>query len=156
MPAHRSSITPAAMFRRLRRHFGAGPQGPVVIRDRLVTVTTEPPRPMAVDAPPQPARVEPARLIHEEGWLVASLPCDPGAGAVTLGRGIEATVRLNDEHASRIHATISWNDELRLHVIEDAGGPNGTTVDHKAVRSPTYLRSGARIRMGKTVLFYHR
>jgi predicted component of type VI protein secretion system len=137
-----------------------------VLRDRLASMTTaaEPahplPQPM-IPPPPRPNAAKtrepidhPAKLIRHDGTVVATLPCDFSAGTLTIGRGLDASIRIRDDAVSRVHAYINWDAAARTHVIEDAGGPNGTTVDHVRIRAQAPLRNGARIRVGKTVLFY--
>jgi hypothetical protein len=138
-----------------------------LLRDRLASITTAaepaqlPPQRPALPPQPRPFTTRaaepaagPARLIRHDGTVVATLPSNDVAGRLTIGRGLEATVRIHDDAVSRVHAYISWDATTGAHVIEDAGGPNGTTVDHVRIRSQAPLRNGARIRVGRTVLFY--
>src|SRR4051812_7461901 len=59
-------------------------------------------------------------LVSEEGSSSHALP---KTGAVTLGRGEDAQVRLDDAAVSRRHATIHLGERVTL---EDLGGANGT------------------------------
>ncbi len=62
-------------------------------------------------------------VVNESGSSSHALP---EAGDVVLGRGDEATVRLDDAAASRRHAVLHLGSGLAT--IEDLGSANGTTV----------------------------
>ena len=53
----------------------------------------------------------------------------PDAGEVTIGRGEDSVVRIDDPSVSRQHAVLRTGDTLE---IEDLGGANGTFVRQKA------------------------
>jgi DNA-binding NtrC family response regulator/pSer/pThr/pTyr-binding forkhead associated (FHA) protein len=61
-------------------------------------------------------------VVNEAGSSSYALPA---TGAAVLGRGDDATVRLDDAAASRKHAVLHLGAEVRL---EDLGSANGTTV----------------------------
>jgi hypothetical protein len=72
---------------------------------------------------------------------------------VTIGRGTEADLRINDPGVSRLHARINVTDtpsgpQLS---IEDLGSTNGITVDGVRTRQAA-LRQGSRIEVGSTRL----
>jgi two-component system, cell cycle response regulator len=71
-------------------------------------------------------------------------------GAMVLGRGREAQVRLDDAGASRAHARITPADG-GVYVLEDLGSLNGTFVDGKRIER-TELRSGDRINIGPNIV----
>ena len=75
------------------------------------------------------------------------------APGVTIGRGTEADLRINDPGVSRLHARIQVVDtpsgpQLS---IEDLGSTNGITVDGVRTRQAA-LRQGSRIEVGSTRL----
>ena len=75
------------------------------------------------------------------------------APGVTIGRGTEADLRINDPGVSRLHARIQVTDtpsgpQLS---IEDLGSTNGITVDGVRTRQAG-LRQGSRIEVGSTRL----
>lgn len=63
----------------------------------------------------------------------------------TIGRGLTATVRVNDEGISRTHAAVSV--ENAVYYLSDAGSTNGTFANGERVdRHP--LREGDKIQLG--------
>jgi DNA-binding NtrC family response regulator len=79
----------------------------------------------------------------------------PTRGAVTIGRGDNADIRLEDNLASKLHARLEIAERL---VIVDLGSTNGTRLhDQKIpVNEPTVLEPGEGIRIGSTVLMIQR
>jgi putative peptide zinc metalloprotease protein len=87
------------------------------------------------------------------GQLVLVLPDGgrvPVEDHMTIGRGEDATVRIEDPTVSRRHARIA----LRAGgaVIEDAGSRFGVLVDGHPLTGPRGLEPGAEIRLGNAVL----
>lgn len=75
------------------------------------------------------------------------------ASSVTIGRGVDADLRINDPGVSRNHARIDVTahaGQQRI-TIEDMGSTNGITVDGQRVRHAT-LTVGSRIEIGSTRL----
>ena len=69
---------------------------------------------------------------------------------MTIGRGEQATVRLEDETVSRVHARIvRRSDGL---AIEDAGSRFGVFVAGEALSMPRRLKPGTEIALGDVVL----
>jgi two-component system, NtrC family, response regulator AtoC len=82
----------------------------------------------------KPSRDERARryrlvVVNESGSSSHALP---SSGAVVLGRGEDATLRLDDAAASRRHAVLHLGSVVRL---EDLGSANGTTVRGRKLAS---------------------
>jgi two-component system, cell cycle response regulator len=73
------------------------------------------------------------------------------AASSVLGRKEDAEVVLVDEGISRQHARIVRNGGANYE-IEDLGSTNGTSVDNVRVTGKVWLRDGARIRCGDTLL----
>ncbi len=100
----------------------------------------------------EPASVSPLRpvsLVVEVNGVRHPL----NAPGVTIGRGTEADLRINDPGVSRLHARILLTDtpsgpQLS---IEDLGSTNGITVDGVRTRQAP-LRQGSRIEVGSTRL----
>ena len=70
-------------------------------------------------------------------------------GTVTLGRGQDADIRLDDELVSRKHCTLTFDG---IHVtVEDLGSTNGTFVDGQPVVRAS-LDSDNRLQLGKMVM----
>ena len=69
---------------------------------------------------------------------------------VTVGRGGDCGVALNDRMVSQLHARIfRRNGQL---FVEDLGSTNGTLLNGKKVSGPSAVRKGDRLQVGKTVL----
>jgi putative peptide zinc metalloprotease protein len=69
---------------------------------------------------------------------------------MTIGRGDDATVKLDDRTVSRLHARISAGPDGP--VIEDAGSRFGVMVSGRALSEPCRLGPGAEIKLGNVVL----
>ncbi len=70
---------------------------------------------------------------------------------LTIGRGTDADLRINDPGISRQHARIvvQGHGEAAVVLIEDLGSTNGISVDGRKVKS-AQLRLGSRIAIGNT------
>jgi len=69
---------------------------------------------------------------------------------IVIGRGEEASWIVIDEDLSRTHAEVhrGWDGVT----IRDLGSKNGTKIDGTKITTPTVLRDGALIELGKVVL----
>jgi hypothetical protein len=67
-------------------------------------------------------------------------------GAIVLGRGDTAEVRLQDPFASSRHARVY--EQGRILVIEDLGSTNGTYLNEELLEGPRPLHPGDRVRIG--------
>ena len=74
-------------------------------------------------------------------------------GTVTLGRGADSDVIVNDYSVSRRHARIE--SEGDGWVVEDLGARNGTFLDGTRISGRHALRNGSVITMGGTVVRVH-
>ena len=100
----------------------------------------------------EPAEVSPLRpvtLVVEVNGVRHPLTT-PG---VTIGRGTDADLRINDPGVSRLHARINVTETASgpQLSIEDLGSTNGITVDGVRTRQAA-LRQGSRIEIGSTRL----
>ena len=96
-----------------------------------------------------PSEIRAANLVVEVNGVRHPLT-PPG---VTIGRGTDADLRINDPGVSRLHARINVNGrgtDQRLD-IEDLGSTNGITVDGQRTRHAS-LALGSRIEIGTTRL----
>jgi transcriptional regulator with AAA-type ATPase domain len=86
-------------------------------------------------------------VISETGSSSHALPAQ---GSVTLGRGDDADIKLDDSSASRRHAILHLGAAPRL---EDLGGSNGTIVRGQRLESKesVALTAGDSIELGKTI-----
>lgn len=69
---------------------------------------------------------------------------------VTLGRGPECDLTIDDEYISTRHAVFRQHEGLWY--AEDLGSTNGTFVDSARIHGPTEVRIGSLVRLGKTTL----
>ncbi|MCE9573671.1 MAG: diguanylate cyclase [Deltaproteobacteria bacterium] len=78
------------------------------------------------------------------------------AGDAVIGRTRHATVRLDDDGVSRVHAIVrAQGDRL---VIDDKGSRNGTFVNGHRVNGSAVLADGDKIQVGRTTILkftYH-
>lgn len=70
-------------------------------------------------------------------------------GAVVLGRGTDAQIRLDDDLVSRKHCSLTFDGKTV--VVEDLGSTNGTFVDGSPIKKME-LDSDNRLQIGKMVL----
>jgi Nif-specific regulatory protein len=87
-----------------------------------------------------------ARLIIEEGrGMPSAWDLDPDR-PVTLGRSHENLIVLHDEHASRSHARITWEDGRWI--LRDLNTRNGTRVNGVLIGGQAVLADGQAIGIG--------
>ncbi|MEW6555411.1 MAG: FHA domain-containing protein [Actinomycetota bacterium] len=75
-------------------------------------------------------------------------------GEVTIGRAPECAVSIDDEFASNLHSKIYRAQGS--YYVEDLGSTNGTYINGRRIHYPTELRSGDRIKIGRTVMEFRR
>jgi len=93
-------------------------------------------------------------LVFLRGELLAA-PIPLEREEVTLGRALEADVRVNDARASRMHARIRVErdpstGEARYH-IQDLDSTNGTLLNGQPI-SEAYLQDGDKLTIGEHLL----
>ena len=90
-------------------------------------------------------------LVALSGELMA-VPIPLERNEVTIGRALEADVRLNDSRASRLHAriTIQRNADTNdtVYCLADLGSTNGTLVNGELI-TETFLHHGDKILIGE-------
>ncbi|MEW6189304.1 MAG: FHA domain-containing protein [Actinomycetota bacterium] len=74
----------------------------------------------------------------------------PLRDGLTIGRSPDNDIVLANSFVSHIHARILEKDGAYL--IEDLNSTNGTFLREKRISKPAQLKSGDRIRIGKTLL----
>lgn len=76
-----------------------------------------------------------------------------GKTSVRLGRGANNDIDLNYPWISRNHAIIQVEENGSIHVL-DLGSSNGTFVNGQRVHTPTTLRTGDILALGKSKLIF--
>ncbi|MEA3013015.1 MAG: hypothetical protein QOD42_1560 [Sphingomonadales bacterium] len=107
---------------------------------------------------PVPARAStrarhPALVFLRGELLAAPIPLE--RDEVTLGRALEADVRVNDARASRMHARITVERDAATgeprYRITDLGSTNGTLLNGEPV-ADDYLQDGDKLTVGEQLL----
>jgi diguanylate cyclase (GGDEF)-like protein len=100
-----------------------------------------------------PRERHPALVFLRGELLAAPIPLE--RDEVTLGRALEADVRVNDARASRIHARITVEREAASgdvrYRIKDLGSTNGTLLNGTPV-AEAYLQDGDKLTIGEQLL----
>jgi pSer/pThr/pTyr-binding forkhead associated (FHA) protein len=93
-------------------------------------------------------RGAPTQLVITEGSNVGvSVPL--GAEPILLGRGADATIRLDDDYVSTRHARfVPHGDDW---YVEDLGSTNGTYIGSQRISTPMVVAIGVQVRVGKTI-----
>jgi hypothetical protein len=102
----------------------------------------------------QPKSRKPARGVPTKLQVVSG----PNAGQsvplsdqpILLGRGTDASIRLDDDYVSTRHARFATNGEQWF--VEDVGSTNGTYLGSQRVTSPVPVGLGIQVRLGKTIV----
>src|SRR5207244_9049127 len=90
-----------------------------------------------------------ARLTIESSDHAEVFDLEPGQ-AVTLGRSNQNRIVLEDEHASRQHGRVHFENGNWL--VADLESRNGTQLDGQPLRRATPLHHGSAIQIGNTVV----
>lgn len=72
------------------------------------------------------------------------------AASMTIGRGADCELRLDDTYASNQHARLFGRNGAWY--VEDLGSTNGTFVNDQKLAAPAQIQPGDRIRVGTTVM----
>jgi len=93
-------------------------------------------------------------LVFLSGELIA-VPIPLEREEVTLGRALEADVRVNDTQVSRLHAKVTTNRDENLcvteYILHDLDSRNGTFLNGRRIRREK-LENGDKITVGETIL----
>jgi len=107
-------------------------------------------RPGRAEVPARPSKKAPRAVVvmDEKGTKVGTHALSDGQ--LQVGRAEACQVRLSDTYASQFHARIFRRDGSWF--VEDMGSTNGTYLNQRRVTSPSELRAGDRLKIGKTTL----
>jgi pSer/pThr/pTyr-binding forkhead associated (FHA) protein len=98
--------------------------------------------------PSKRRRGAPTRLLISEG-ANAGVAVPLGTEPILLGRGADATVRLDDDYVSTRHARfVPHGDDW---YVEDLGSTNGTYIGSQRITTPMVVSTGVQVRLGKTI-----
>ncbi|OCK15103.1 FHA domain-containing protein FhaB/FipA [Cutibacterium avidum] len=75
----------------------------------------------------------------------------PLANGVTVGRGNDCTLPIDDDYASTRHAEFGPGIDGAW-FVEDLASTNGTHVNGERIENPTRLSVGDEVRIGRTVM----
>ncbi len=126
-----------------------------VIRSDMYGERVDPRRaaaaPKQAKAPKRSAKKKrgaPTQLVISEGTNAGvSVPLE--GAPILLGRGADATIRLDDDYVSTRHARfVPHGDDW---YIEDLGSTNGTYIGSQRITTPMVVAIGVQVRVGKTI-----
>jgi pSer/pThr/pTyr-binding forkhead associated (FHA) protein len=97
---------------------------------------------------PKKRRGAPSHLVISEG-VNAGVTVPLEGAPILLGRGADATIRLDDDYVSTRHARfVPHGDDW---YIEDLGSTNGTYIGSQRITAPMVVSIGVQVRLGKTI-----
>ncbi len=102
----------------------------------------------------QPKSRKPSRGVPPKLQVVSG----PNAGQsvplsdqpILLGRGTDASIRLDDDYVSTRHARFATNGEQWF--LEHVASTNGTYLGSQRITSPVPVGLGIQVRLGKTIV----
>ncbi|MFC0582465.1 FhaA domain-containing protein [Micrococcoides hystricis] len=106
------------------------------------------PKAATPSAPPAPAAPKQAPTRYEPVLEIDGQRHGLGSSAITIGRGDDADITVNDTGVSRKHLQISpsgggWQ-------ANDLGSTNGTYLNGERLNTPTTLHDGSVLTLGRT------
>jgi pSer/pThr/pTyr-binding forkhead associated (FHA) protein len=111
------------------------------------------PQPLEEPAPPprktRRTRGEPRVLVITQGSQ-AGQSAALADGPVLIGRGVDASLNLDDDYVSTRHARVVSNEQGVY--LEDLGSTNGSYVNGARITAPTTITLSDTLRIGRTVM----
>ena len=122
--------------------------GERVDRQRSAAASRPAKQPRQPKRQPKKKRGAPTQLVISEGANAGvSVPLE--GQPILLGRGADATIRLDDDYVSTRHARfVPHGDDW---YVEDLGSTNGTYIGSQRISSPMVVGVGVQVRVGKTI-----
>ncbi len=120
---------------------------------------------LADENAPTEARIEVAQAADALRYTILVITRDgaftyvcPGSGTVSVGRGADADIRIDDVKASRRHAIVHVGEAHQPCAIEDCGSLNSTRLGERtlAARERAEFGVGERVTIGTTTLILQR
>ncbi len=106
--------------------------------------------------PPAPQERRPALVFMRGEQLAAPIPLE--RDEVTLGRALEADVRVNDARASRLHARIRTEHDPETNApryrLTDLGSTNGTLLNGQPA-TDAFLQNGDKLTIGEHLIRFN-
>jgi pSer/pThr/pTyr-binding forkhead associated (FHA) protein len=122
-----------------------------VIKSDMFGERVDPERVAKTAKPAKPRkrrRGAPTQLVISEG-VNAGVTVPLGSSPILLGRGADATIRLDDDYVSTRHARfVPHGDDW---YVEDLGSTNGTYIGSQRITTPMVVAIGVQVRVGKTI-----
>lgn len=106
------------------------------------------PRSTKPQRPRKPRRGAPRTLVITDG-ANAGESVELAGEPILLGRGADATIRLDDDYVSTRHARFVPNGDDWY--VEDLGSTNGTYIGSQRITTPMAVSIGVQVRIGKTI-----
>lgn len=97
---------------------------------------------------PKRRRGAPTQLVITEG-ANSGVTVPLGEEPILLGRGADASIRLDDDYVSTRHARFVPNGDDWY--VEDLGSTNGTYIGSQRITTPMVVGVGVQVRLGKTI-----
>jgi hypothetical protein len=105
-------------------------------------------KPVKAAKPARKNRRAPTKLAITDG-VNAGVSVPLNGAPVVLGRGGDATIRLDDDYVSTRHARfVPHGDDW---YVEDLGSTNGTYIGSQRITTPMAVSIGVQVRIGKTI-----
>lgn len=119
-----------------------------------ISVSKEPPETTSFSDPHQRTGERRPALVFLRGELLA-VPIPLERAEVTLGRALDADIRINDSRASRLHARITTEPdaatgETRFR-LNDLDSTNGTILNGKPIQQ-AFLQAGDKFEVGDQLI----
>jgi len=135
----------SSLAARVRRALATGAKGPGLLRTVHGFGYA-----FAADATEEEKAPAPRRVVAQIEWNGELLRLKEGENVI--GRGEEATVRIDVKGVSRRHARIVAEDGR--YTLEDLGSKNGTYLDERRLAGPASLADGDTFGLGRTMLVF--
>lgn len=119
-----------------------------------ILVSKEPPETTSFSGQPQRTGERRPALVFLRGELLA-VPIPLERSEVTMGRALDADIRINDSRASRLHARITTEPDADTgetrYRLNDLDSTNGTILNGKPIQE-AFLQAGDKFEVGDQLI----